>query len=41
MDAFFWSDGQISLILDNVKVLDSITVEGLEEQFEEGKKQDT
>lgn len=41
MDAFFWSDGQISLILDNDKVLDSVTVEDLEKQFEDAKKQDT
>ena len=41
MDAFFWSDGDISLIIDNDKILDSISLQKLEEKFVLTKKEES
>ena len=40
MDAYFWSDGEISLSLDNKKILDSVPVDMLEEKQQELKAQE-
>ena len=40
MDAFFWSDGDISLIIDNEKELDSISLEKLEKDYVLPKKEE-